>query len=84
MLAGMMARPRADFDAHELGRQSLAERDEFHFGGDVAAPRVGQLRRRRTVRRAAHGDATAFGYGVGVAPGLDPSLAKRGQALFES
>ena len=44
MLAGMIARPRGDLAAHELGRDVLAQGDEAHLLGDHAAPRVVHLR----------------------------------------
>ena len=44
MLAGMMARPRATSDAHELRIEALADRDELHLRRDLALARVVQLR----------------------------------------
>ena len=59
MFAGMIARPRGDLVAHELGRHVLADRAEPHLLGDVAAPRVVHLaevrRRRARLRRSIHG-----------------------------
>ena len=41
--AGIIARPGGDLVAHQLGVDALADRDELHLRGDLAAPGRGQL-----------------------------------------
>ena len=61
-----------DLRTDEFGRQPFADRDEFHLGRDLAAPRIVELRHRVAGLRAQDGPTGSTADFLHILPLTDP------------